>query len=474
MKFFLSELAKMAGAEPPAQDAAVSGYSIDSRTAGQGDLFFALPGARRDGHEFVEAALRQGAAGAVVSRNWPAPRSLAGRLLAVEDPMDAMARMAAAARRRWRGRMLGVTGSNGKTTTKELAADALSLACRTARSAGNFNNHLGLPLSILRMPDEAEAAVFELGMNHAGEITHLASIAQPEIGLVTNVTSAHLENFSSVDEIARAKRELIDALPERGTAILNADDERVRKFARGFPGRVVTFGVEHPADVRALEVENLGAEGMRFQVEIAGGAAGSRLAFQTPLLGRHNVLNVLAAIAAAVVFDIEPASLASVFASARPSGWRGVIEQAAGVTWVNDSYNANPRAVGEMLEVLRSIPARRKIAVLGEMLELGPRSAELHHELGAEAARKGVDLLVAVRGEAKEFAAGARAQGMAADRALFFENPGEVGEFLAQTVEPGDAVLFKASRGVRIEKALEAARAGLEARERREGRMERV
>jgi UDP-N-acetylmuramoyl-tripeptide--D-alanyl-D-alanine ligase len=391
-------------------------------------------------------------------------------LLIVEDTAAALAALARQSRRRWGGPVAAVTGSNGKTTTKNAAAALLATRYRVAKTEGNLNNELGLPLSILRMDESSEMAVLEMGMNHRGEIRRLAAIAEPNAGIVTNVSAAHLGYFSSVEEIALAKRELVESLPQDGTAILNADDNRVAAFARVHRGRSLTFGLEGSADFRAVELESLGARGTTFTLEWTGesaeaggfggpplqGIGGRRVRFQSPLLGRHNVSNVLAAIAACAVFGVDPASLVDAVAGLRAAALRGEVQQIGGVTLLKDCYNANPSAVEAMIATLSETPGKRRIAVLGEMLELGDESVPLHRRVGRRIAAARVDLLIAVQGDAREILEAAIAHGFPAGAASFFETAAEAGEFLSETLTPGDTVLLKASRGVGLEKALPA------------------
>ncbi len=446
------------------------GYSIDSRTVAAGDLFFAIRGPNHDGHDYIDAALGRGAAGVVASNAWVEARRAAGgsvgRVWGVDDPAEALRRLAAAARRRWGKPLVGVTGSNGKTTTKEAVAALLATRYRVSKSEGNLNNEFGLPLSLLRIGDDAEIGVLEMGMNHRGEIRRLAAIARPTVGVVTNVNAAHLEFFESVDEIALAKRELIESLGPQGVAVLNAGDERVSRFAQVHPGCSRTFAVESQADYRAEKLESLGPQGMRFTLRWtprgerrnagAGANAGAacETALASPLPGRHNVANAAAAIAVAGVFGIEPPELVEAVAALKAYRMRGEFVEAGGVKVLNDSYNANPAAVLAMLEVLRQTPARRRVAVLGEMRELGEAAAALHRQVGAAAAQA-ADVLVAVQGNAREIAAGAVAAGLAGSASHFFDDAEAAGEFLAGFLEPGDAVLFKASRAVGLEKAVE-------------------
>jgi UDP-N-acetylmuramoyl-tripeptide--D-alanyl-D-alanine ligase len=447
----LHEVARVIGAPCEAPPAKVTGWGVDTRTQSPGDLYFALRGPNHDGHDYVAAALAAGAAGAVVERGaglrlpsgGPAQ---AGPTLPVENSLRALRQLGAWAREKWGGKVVAVTGSAGKTTTKDAIAHLLAVALPVGKTAGNFNNHVGVPLSILRLPDECRAAVLEIGMNHAGEIRELAAIARPNIGVVTNVGYAHVEFFESIDGVAAAKRELIEALPRDGVAVLNADDERVLAFRGVHAGRSVTFGFSEAADVRAEPVE-FREGGSRFR------AAG--VDFETGLPGRHTVMNLLAAIAVAGVFGIAPEKLRDAVRSFESGKMRGERMEHNGVVVWNDCYNSNPEAARSMIDVLAATPAARRIAVLGEMLELGRAAGDLHRALGRYAAARGIDVLVGVRGCARAIVEGAREAGLADGAARFFEDAAEAGEYVRQAASPGDAVLFKGSRGVRIERALE-------------------
>jgi UDP-N-acetylmuramoyl-tripeptide--D-alanyl-D-alanine ligase len=445
MKFLLSQVSGALGVPLPeraAADAAVSGWSIDSRTLRPGDLFFALRGPNHDGHAYVAEALRSGAAAAVVERDVQA----AGPVLRVESTLGALQSLAAWARSEWGGQVAAVTGSAGKTTTKDVIAALLAVGRKTAKSEGNLNNHVGLPLSLLRLEESARVAVVELGMNHAGEIRALAGIARPDIGVVTNVGWAHIENFDSIEGIAAAKRELVESLPENGTAVLNADDPRVAAMAGAFRGRVVTYGLSEAAQVRAEDVR-YSVGGVSFR----SGAA----RFESALTGRHNVLNLLAGIAVAGIFGDAPETLVEAVRALAPPKMRGERLEAGGVLILNDCYNSNPDAAKAMIDVLADTPARRRIAVLGEMLELGRWAEPLHREVGSYAAARGIDVLVGIRGVACQTVDAAGRSGLGADAAFFFEDPAEAGRFIRTLAQPGDAILFKGSRGVQVERALE-------------------
>jgi len=443
MTLELQALARAIGAGGQPVPVRVTGWSVDSRTQNPGDVYFALRGPNFDGHEFAGAALANGAAAVVVER------ALTGtdRELVVGDTLCALQQAGSWARREWGGTVVGVTGSAGKTTTKDAIAHLLGAAMPVGRTVGNLNNHVGAPLSILRLPDDAKAAVLEMGMNHAGEIARLAEIAAPEIGVVTNVGYAHVEFFEDgIEGVAAAKRELIEGLPRTGVAVLNADDQRVAGFREVHPGRSITFGFSETADVRAEAVE-FDQDGARFR------ALG--VEYRTSLTGRHGVTNLLAAIAVAQVFEIPPERLREPVRTFATGKMRGERTEHRGIVVWNDCYNSNPEAAQSMLDVLRATPARRRIAVLGEMLELGRASEELHRRVGRYAAEHGVDLLIGVRGAARWTVEEAQAAGMDPGAAVFFDDAAAAGEFARGAAREGDAVLFKGSRGVRVERAVE-------------------
>lgn len=449
MKLPLGRIAELiSGSGRVRKDVIAQGYSIDSRTVQAGELFFAVKGERLDGHDFVSQALERGAVAAVIRADRRAYFPPRAHLIGVGDTLAALQNLAAGVRRAWGKPVVGVTGSAGKTTTKEAIAHLLGTRFRVHKSEGNLNNHFGLPLMLLRLEPEHEVAVIEMGMSHLGEIRDLAQIAQPEIGVVTCVAPVHLEFFKSVAEIARAKRELIEALPAGGTAVLNADDEYVSQFGYGFSGKVVTFGVKGAASVRAERIELRGAQGSAFDI-VAGG---SREPAVLPLVGAHNIPNALAAVAVAMERGISLVDAAAALADLAPAEKRGQIIEVGGATVINDCYNSNPKALDAMVDALLALPAQRHIVVAGEMLELGPTGPELHRECGRRMAEHGVDVLLGVRGAAEQMVAAARQAGL---RAEFVATPEEAGEWLAREARPGDAVLLKASRGVRLEKALE-------------------
>ncbi|MGI8988626.1 MAG: UDP-N-acetylmuramoyl-tripeptide--D-alanyl-D-alanine ligase, partial [Bryobacteraceae bacterium] len=411
-----------------------AGWSVDTRTLQPGDLFFAL----REGHNYVRAAFERGAVAAVVEHRFEGP----GNLIRVDDTLVALQDLATRARAQWGGQVVAITGSAGKTTTKDIVAHLLASELPVGKTIGNLNNHVGVPLSILRLPDDCRVAVLEMGMNHAGEIRELARIARPNIAVITNVGYAHIEFFNSIEDIALAKREIIDEL-EGGTAVLNADDPRVA----GFPhrGPVVTYGLSEHAAIRAEDVE-LTSTGARFRC--------LGVDFESPLAGLHGVSNVLAGIAVAHVFGIETEKLREPVRALPLGNMRGQRIQHNGLTILNDCYNSNPEAARAMIDVLQSTAARRRVAVLGEMLELGQSAERLHREIGKYIAESGIEVLIGIRGAARHMVDEAIVAGLPGGAAYFFEDSASAGGFLREYLRDGDAILFKGSRGVRVERAM--------------------
>jgi UDP-N-acetylmuramoyl-tripeptide--D-alanyl-D-alanine ligase len=448
MKLSLSRISEfLSSAGEFDHNAVAQGYSIDSRTVRPGEVFFAVQGERFDGHDFVEQALEKGALAAVVRKDQIARYAVKTRLLAVEDTLTALQTLATAVRRLWGKPLVGVTGSAGKTTTKEAIAHVLASRWRVLKSEGNFNNHFGLPLMLLKLEPGHDVAVIEMGMSHAGEITALANIAQPEIGVVTNVAPVHLEYFGSVAEIARAKYELVASLPASGTAVLNADDEYVSQFGRDFKGKTVMYGLRVTADVRAENIEPRGTQGSTFDLVVGGCREHALL----PLVGAHNIYNALAAVAVGLQYGLTPSDAVRALVSLSPSEKRGQVVQIGNITVLNDCYNSNPKALVSMVDTLAAMPAQRRIVVAGEMLELGPAGENMHRESGKHAAEKKIDMLLGVRGLAQAMVETAQQSGM---RAEFVATPEQAGEWLAREARDGDVILLKASRGVKLEKAL--------------------
>lgn len=468
MRWTIKQVARALGVTVPGgldPVARLAGVSIDSRSVGRGDLFFAIHGPRHDGHAFVAAALAAGAGAAVVDQAWlgnPASgvheKEVLGKVFGVPDTLAALQQLALAIRREWGGCVAAVAGSVGKTTTKEILAALVAARLRVLKTEGNLNNEYGLPLTLARLEPEHEAAVVELGMSRRGELARLTAIAEPQIGVITRVAVEHLEFFSGVDEIALAERELIEGLPGRDTtAVLNLDDERVARFADVAPGRVITFGLSAAANFRAEEIEDRGADGSVFTLVAPEGRARLTLS----LVGRHNVINALAALAAASVLGVGAREAADVLPRLAPAAMRGeVLRFEEEFTVINDCYNSSPEAMTSVMDMLAGTPGyRRRILAAGEMLELGPTSPELHSSAGRYAATKKIDWIIGVQGDAAEITRAAVAAGASPSQTRFFGTSQEAAKFVAGMVEPGDLVLVKGSRGVRMERIVEAIRA---------------
>ncbi|MGD0512339.1 MAG: UDP-N-acetylmuramoyl-tripeptide--D-alanyl-D-alanine ligase [Terriglobales bacterium] len=409
MKLPLSRVAEFLSAAGEFDANAVAqGYSIDSRSIQRGELFLAVKGERMDGHDFVTQALEKGAVAAVIRKDQLARYPLKTGLITVDDTLTALQTLATAVRRLWAKPLIGVTGSAGKTTTKEAIAHVLSARFRVLKSEGNFNNHFGLPLMLLKIEPEHDLAVIEMGMSHAGEIAALAKIAQPEIGVVTNVAPVHLEFFESIAGIARAKYELVEALPATGTAVLNADDEYVSQFGRDFHGKVVLYGLRTSADVRAENIEPRGSDGSTFDVVV--GSCREKAILH--LVGAHNIYNALAAVAVGLERGLSPSEAVAALATLAPADKRGQVVNLGNITIINDCYNCNPKALEAMVDALAAMPAKRRIVVVGEMLELGPASEELHRQAGRHIATKKINVLLGVRGQAQQVVEAANEAGM--------------------------------------------------------------
>jgi UDP-N-acetylmuramoyl-tripeptide--D-alanyl-D-alanine ligase len=432
---------------------APSGYSIDSRTLQAGECFIAICGRNFDGHQFIPEAFSRGASLAIAQSGTSAVTGLNRPVILVENTLSALQRLAGYAREKWGKKVVAITGSTGKTTTKEITAHLLSAGYRVFKSTGNYNNDYGLPLSILKIREQDEVAVLELGMSAAGEIARLSKIARPDVGIVTNVRPVHLEFFQSIDGIARAKRELIDNLSNQALAILNNDDRRVRGFSRFFSGHVLTYGIRTTASYRVSEVRFRGLSGCRLRLTYKG----TSRSFEIPMIGVHNVYNCLPGIVVAHQLGLGFEAIAERLQQLRPLPGRGeVFHFEEGFSVINDSYNSNPAALETMISFLKRVPGyKRKILVAGEMLELGPRSEQYHRECGSLAARSRLDVIVGVKGQAQFLISESRARGYDNSRAIFFENVDEAGEWLSRNVRAKDLILVKGSRGVKTELAIE-------------------
>ena len=448
-------------------EARFRGAAIDSRRTAGGELFFALPGARTDGHDYALAALDNGATGVVVHQDVPHEEAAPGAWIRVEDTFEALHALTRAVRQSVPQNLVAITGSSGKTTTKELLTVMLERGFRVAKSPGNFNNTYGFPLALLGIPDDTEWMVAEMGMSTPGELAQVSHLGRPNVAVFTNVRPVHLENFRSVEAIAEAKSELLAGAPEDVLVIANADDAQVMRIARRHVeergGRLVTYGLQNPADVSASDVRPLANGSDRLVVgcrfELAYG--GEKREIELPIHGLYNVENCLAAAACALELGLSLEQLASAVAEFRPASMRGVVHRLkSGPTVIDDSYNANPDAVARALESARLLPARRRIAVLGDMLELGPKEAEFHTQVGKRAAELGFDHVVAVGQLSRQVVQGVEDAG---GSAAWFASATAVAGWLGGRPKirdcqlgVGDLVLVKGSRGIGLEKAVEA------------------
>ena len=468
----LGEAARLMGANVEALsaemfDKQITDYSIDSRSVGADELFFALSqkdyvragfnGEFADGHEFISAAFAGGALAAVARNDRvigdPQLESVRGRLLLVEDAIAALQQLAHRVYKAWDRPVVAITGSAGKTTAKELTAHVLqSAGHRVLKSERNYNNGLGLPLSVLRMvsegrsPDEFDMAVLEMGMSSpTHEIQRLCRITPPDVAVELMVAPVHLEYLGSIENIAAAKAELIEGLKPDGTAILNADDDLVMKMREKHKGKTLTFGIDNPADVSAAQIDTSSLGAIAFVLRTPFGEAESLLSMS----GRHNLSNALAAAAVGTAFDLSPTQIAEALRTAMPPKMRGeVFDFAAGFSVIDDSYNSNPRSLTNMVRTMAEGGKGRKrlVVIAGEMLELGPDEVSLHRETGHEIARNGIDVLWGVRGLAKDIVTGATEAGIQDVR--FFEDSTVAAAALLKEVKEGDLILVKGSRGV--------------------------
>jgi len=467
--------AKTEGARAEFFDKEIVDFSIDSRTAEDGELFFALSqpdyeragfnGTFADAHDFISQALARGAVAAVARRERVTGelQALSDRLLLVDDVIAALQTLARKVYEQWGRPVIGITGSAGKTTTKELIAHILaSTGSRILKSERNYNNGLGLPLSVLQMvsrghkPDDYDLAVLEMGMSSpTHEIRRLVQITPPDIGVELMVAPVHLEHLGTIENVAAMKAELIEGLKPGGIAILNADDDLVMEMKSRTDGPVLTFGIQNEADITATGIDTARFGSIRFRLKTTLGEAAAEL----PMTGRHNLMNALAASAVATALQIKPELIANALRTAKPPRMRGeVLDFAAGFTVVDDSYNSNPRSLLGMVQTLAeaSEKVQRRFVIAGEMMELGPDAPEMHRQAGREIAELGIDVLWGVRGLAAEIVSGAAEKGIA--QTAFFESSDDAAAAAIGAAREGDLILVKGSRSVETDKVVAALR----------------
>lgn len=450
----------LAGEAAPSAKRRIRNISTDSRSIRRGDLFVALQGERFDGHEFVAAAFAQGAIGAIVHDQYrpPASKRQDGRsvpfLLGVRDPLFAYQQLAMHHRSRFEIPVVAVTGSNGKTTTKEMTAAVLGRRWRTLKTEGNYNNRIGVPHTLFRLTRRHQAAVIEMGVDARGQTTRLCEIVRPTIGIITNIGPDHLEFFGSMEGSAQAKAELLDLLPADGTVVLNADDPYFDYLASRARSRVVSFGLSEKADVRAARVAFDVRRGTRFDLLLPG--RGRPTGVTMKVHGVHNVLNALAAAATGFALNLSGGTISEGLATFRPAAMRSQVVAHHGVQILNDCYNANPASMKAAIELLAKwTPARARVAVLGDMLELGSQTKALHREVGAFLAGREVSRLIACGSLGREIAEGARQGGMPGAAITEVADASSAADLLMTEVRQGDVVLVKASRGMKMEQVVQ-------------------
>ena len=433
----------------------IKGVSIDSRNIREGELFVAIKGDRFDGHDFVPDAIKKGAWGALVERSALEKKfeCLSGlkNIMPVEDTLFALQEMSFMHRKQFDIPVVGITGSNGKTTTKEMLAGILKRKGPVLKNEGNLNNHIGVPLTLLKINATHKTAVIEMGMSGLGEIDMLARLVSPNVAVITNIGAAHLEFLGSLEHVARAKGELLDNLRSDGTAVLNADDKYFKTLKGKFSGRVVTFGIDHTANFQASDIRQ-----EKDLTDFSITADEQRIDVRLRLVGRHNIYNALAATAAAMTLGMSIEAVKYGLEDFVPVAMRSELRKVHGRTMFTDCYNANPGSMDAALATLVSLKARGKtVAVLGDMLELGASAAEAHRTLGATVSRLNVDVLITAGPLAKYISEGAREAGMPKDRVYEAQSNSEAALLLREHSQNGDVVLIKGSRGMKMETILE-------------------
>ncbi|MCI4445375.1 MAG: UDP-N-acetylmuramoyl-tripeptide--D-alanyl-D-alanine ligase [Candidatus Aminicenantes bacterium] len=437
----------------------INSYAFDTRDISPGALFFALKGAR-DGHEFISEALKKGAKGACVSREVRGLPSEFGLIL-VDDTLKAMQLLAARILKNHSTKVVGITGSLGKTSTKEFAARILSTRFNVLKSPGNYNNQIGLPISILSLNESSEIAVLEMGMSQAGEIRRLTEIAPPDVAVITGIAPVHLEFFKSLEDIAQAKKEILDGARPGATAILNGDDPLLRKIGETYSkGPIIYFGSEENCRIRAVDIKFQGLNGTYFRLIYDQEEA----EIKVPFFNESLVYNFLAACAVAFSFDLKLKEIQPAFSDLPTIEHRGQLLKLKDEIFIyDDSYNSNPVALNRVLESLGQIKAARKIAVLGDMLELGPQESYFHREAGKKVVQTGWDLIITVGLRAREIAAGALDNGLSKAKIWSFLQTDEAADFIISLIQPGDFVLIKGSHALTLSRIVEFLKKELEA-----------
>ncbi len=422
-------------------------FNIDSRLTRQGELFFALI-AQRNGHTYVSDAVQKGAAGVVISQKIPSPDSDVA-LLMVNDTLLALQNLAQKVLSCHKVKIVGITGSIGKTTTKEFAASLLSKRFSVHKSEGNYNNHIGLPLSILRLQDTHTVAVLEMGTSAPGEISRLTQIAPPDIAVITNIHPVHLEFFKDIEQIAKAKKEILDGLKPEGTAILNGDDRLVKRISQDWKGPRLFFGLSKSCEIRATNIRRMGIQGL--SLDLFYEDKKERIHF--PHFYTSFLYNFLAAVGVAQAFSTPLEDLLQQIQTLRPFAMRGKMYHLRNnITLIDDSYNSNPGALEHALKDLSELPAKRKVAVLGDMLELGEQEIRYHIQAGKQVQDYNIDVLVTVGPLSRHMAEGALKSGMKEDSIFSFSDSEETADHIESLLRAGDLVLVKGSRGIKTDK----------------------
>ena len=433
-------------------DCLFRGVSINSRTVSKGALFVCIKGERFDGHDFLADVIDKKVGGIILSNPEKLPVESGPFVIQVPDTLKALQDLAGFQRKRFPLKVVAVTGTNGKSTTKEMIAAILATKFKTLKTQGNLNNHIGLPLTLLQREPSHEVGVLEMGMSAMGEIKRLAEIAQPDIGVITNISEGHLVQLKNLKDIQSAKGELFDSLTEEGTAIVNADDPLVLELARSLRARTVTFGIDQPADVRASEIESKDNLGFQFKVKLFD----KTLSIRLPYLGYYNIYNTLAALATGYSLGIQEETMTRGLENYQHMSQRNEQLRHKGIDLINDAYNAHPRSMTEALKTLDNFKTRgRRIFVIGDMLELGDRSIPAHKNLGEEIAQSKANILVTVGKLASLSAKSAQTLAGEKIQILEFTDHQEAAEFLIQEARSGDCVMFKGSRGTAMEKILQ-------------------